>query len=53
MPHNPKGADKDQIIAVGAGDADIAIVNTYYLGVMLISKDKKDQEIAKSLKIFF
>ncbi len=53
MPYNPKGADKDQIIAVGAGDADIAIVNTYYLGVMLISKDKKDQEIAKSLKIFF
>ena len=53
LPYNPKGGDKEQIIAVGAGDADIAIVNTYYLGVMLISKDKKDQEIAQSLKIFF
>jgi iron(III) transport system substrate-binding protein len=53
MPYNPKGADKDQIVAVGAGDADIAIVNTYYLGVMLNSKNKKDLEIAKSLKIFF
>lgn len=53
FPYNPKGADKDQIIAVGAGDADIAIVNTYYLGVMLNSKNKKDLEIAKSLKIFF
>lgn len=53
FPYNPKGADKDQIKAVAAGDADIAIVNTYYLGVMLISKDEKDVEIAKSLKIFF
>lgn len=53
FPYSPKGADKDQIKAVAAGDADIAIVNTYYLGVMLISKDEKDVEIAKSLKIFF
>ncbi|QKF68164.1 iron(III)/spermidine/putrescine ABC transporter, periplasmic substrate-binding protein [Arcobacter venerupis] len=53
FPYSPKGADKDQIVAVGAGDADIAIVNTYYLGVMLNSKNKKDLEIAKSLKIFF
>lgn len=50
---NPKGSDRDQIKAVGAGEADIAIVNTYYLGVMLNSKDNNDVEIAKSLKIFF
>ena len=53
FPYNPKGADRDQIRAVAAGDADIAIVNTYYLGVMLNSEDKKDAQIAKSLKIFF
>ena len=53
FPYNPKGGDRDQIRAVAAGDADIAIVNTYYLGVMLNSEDKKDVEIAKSLKIFF
>ncbi len=53
FPYNPKGGDRDQIRAVAAGDADIAIVNTYYLGVMQNSKDKKDVEIAKSLKIFF
>ena len=53
FPYNPKGGDRDQIIAVAAGDADIAIVNTYYLGVMLNSEDKKDAQIAKSLKIFF
>jgi iron(III) transport system substrate-binding protein len=50
---DPKGGDRDQIRAVAAGDADIAIVNTYYLGVMLNGEDKKDVEIAKSLKIFF
>ena len=53
FPYNPKGSDRDQIRAVAAGDADIAIVNTYYLGVMLNSEDKKDAQIAKSLKIFF
>ncbi|CAM3570055.1 Fe(3+) ABC transporter substrate-binding protein [Arcobacter aquimarinus] len=51
--YNPKGGDRDQIRAVAAGDADLAIVNTYYLGVMLNGKDKKDLEIAKSVKIFF
>lgn len=50
---DPKGSDRDQIRAVASGDADIAIVNTYYLGVMLNGKDKKDVEIAKSLDIFF
>jgi iron(III) transport system substrate-binding protein len=53
FPYSPKGADKDQIKAVAAGDADIAIVNTYYLGVMLNSKDATDVDIAKNLKIFF
>ena len=35
-----KGADKDQIRAVASGEADIAIVNSYYLGVMANSGDK-------------
>lgn len=50
---DPKGNDRDQIRAVVAGDGDIAIVNTYYLGIMLNSKDQKDVDIAKSVKIFF
>lgn len=51
--YEPKGSDRDQIRAVAAGDADIAIVNTYYLGVMLNGKDQKDVDIAKSVKLFF
>lgn len=50
---NPKGSDKDQIRAVASGEADIAIVNSYYVGVMANSKDKVDSEIANSLKIHF
>ena len=50
---DPKGSDRDQIRAVAAGDADIAIVNTYYLGVMLNGKDQKDIDIANSVKLFF
>lgn len=49
----PKGNDRDQIKAVASGEGDIAIVNTYYLGIMLNSKDPKDVEIAQSVKVFF
>ena len=50
---SPKGNDRDQISAVAAGDGDIAIVNTYYLGIMLNSKVERDVETAKSVKLFF
>lgn len=53
LARNPKGSDKDQIRAVASGEADIAIVNSYYVGVMANSKDKVDSEIANSLKIHF
>lgn len=49
----PKGNDRDQITAVASGDGDIAIVNTYYLGIMLNSKVERDVETAKSVKLFF
>ncbi len=50
---NPKGADKDQIRAVASGEAGVAIVNSYYLGVMANSGDKVDEAIAKEVKVFF
>ncbi len=37
MARNPKGSDRDQVKAVVAGEGDIAVVNTYYLGKMLNS----------------
>lgn len=49
----PKGNDRDQIKAVASGEGEIAIVNTYYLGIMQASKNPQDVEVANSVKIFF
>ncbi|MCF6226128.1 MAG: extracellular solute-binding protein, partial [Xanthomonadales bacterium] len=46
MARKPKGGDRDQIKAVAAGQCDIAIVNTYYLGQMLNSNDPKQVKAA-------
>ncbi|MEO0795703.1 MAG: Fe(3+) ABC transporter substrate-binding protein [Verrucomicrobiota bacterium] len=53
MARAPQGNDRDQIRAVAKGLADLAIVNTYYVGLMLNSDDHKDRKIAQRLKIFF
>lgn len=53
MARPPQGSDRDQMRAVAAGLADVAIVNTYYLGLLEKSDDKKDRDVAAQLKIFF
>jgi len=49
----PQGSDRDQIRAVAAGLADVAIANTYYLGLLASSDDPKDREAASKVAIFF
>jgi len=46
----PKGGDRDQIKAVAAGQCDIAVANTYYMGKMLNS-DKDDAQRAAGMKM--
>lgn len=41
----PQGGDRDQISAVAAGQCDVAVVNTYYLGGM-INGTPEQQQIA-------
>ena len=54
MAREPKGNDRAQILAVAAGEADIAVANTYYLALMLSGKKgKEQQEAAKKVKPFF
>ncbi len=54
MVRTPKGNDRAQILAVAAGEADIAIANTYYLALMLSGKKgTEQQEAAKKVKPFF
>jgi iron(III) transport system substrate-binding protein len=49
----PQGSDRDQIRAVAAGLGDVAIVNTYYLGLLLNSPDPADRRLAEPLRVFF
>ena len=49
----PKGGDRDQISAVAAGEADIAITNTYYLAHMLASKKPEEKAAAEKVAVFF
>jgi iron(III) transport system substrate-binding protein len=51
---SPKGNDRAQILAVAAGEADLAIANTYYYALMLSGQKGKDQqEAAKTVLPFF
>ena len=54
MARDSKGNDRAQILAVAAGEADLAVANTYYLALMLSGKKgPEQQEAAKKVKPFF
>ena len=53
MARAPRGNDRDQVRAVAAGLADIAVVNTYYLGILANSKEKKDRDVFNKVSVFF
>ena len=54
MARTPTGNDRAQIMAVAAGEADIAVANTYYLALMLSgNKGAEQQAAAKKVKAFF
>jgi iron(III) transport system substrate-binding protein len=54
MSRDSKGNDRAQILAVAAGEADIAVANTYYLALMLSGKKGAEQQAAaKKVKPFF
>ena len=41
LARKPDGGDRDQVLAIAAGQCDIAIGNTYYIGQMLADPDQK------------
>jgi iron(III) transport system substrate-binding protein len=53
MARAPKGNDRDQVKAVVAGEGDIAVVNTYYIGNMLNSESPEEVKAAKAIGVFF
>lgn len=53
MARTPEGNDRDQMKAVVAGEGDVAIVNTYYVGKLLNSSDPYEVEVGEKIGIFF
>jgi iron(III) transport system substrate-binding protein len=50
----PSGNDREQAKGVFAGECDIAVANTYYMGVMLTNeKNPEQKDWAKSARIIF
>jgi iron(III) transport system substrate-binding protein len=41
LARKPDGGDRDQVKAIAAGECDIAVGNTYYIGQMLNTPDEK------------
>jgi len=54
MARDAKGNDRAQILAVAAGEADLAVANTYYYALMLSgNKGAEQQAAAKKVLPFF
>lgn len=51
LARKPDGGDRDQVKAIAAGECDIAVGNTYYIGQMLADPEQK--EAAESVRIVF
>jgi iron(III) transport system substrate-binding protein len=53
MARSPKGNDRDQVKAVASGEGDVAIVNTYYIGIMLNDANVEERRAAEQVGIYF
>lgn len=49
----PAGGDRDQIKAVAAGECDVTLANTYYLGGMINSHDEAEKQAAAKVAVFW
>jgi iron(III) transport system substrate-binding protein len=53
MAREPKGNDRDQVMAIAAGEGDVAIVNTYYLGLLSTSENPDEVLAAQNVYVVF
>ena len=54
LTRKPDGGDRDQAKAIAAGECDIGIGNTYYVGLMANNeKDPEQKDWAKAIKVVF
>ena len=53
LARNPKGNDRDQVKAIYSGVGDVAIVNSYYIGLLLSSDKEEERKAGESVSVFF
>lgn len=53
LARDPKGNDRDQVKAIASGQGDLAIVNSYYIGMLLSSEKESEVLAGKSISVFF
>lgn len=53
LAREPKGGDRDQIKAAVAGECDLVVANTYYLGGMLTGEVEQDRVTAGKIGIIW
>ena len=53
MARAPKGGDTDQIKAVGAGECQVAVSNSYYIARLMRSTKPEDQALMEKVGIVF
>lgn len=53
MAREPSGGDRDQAKAVAAGEGDVAIMNSYYVGQLAHSEDAEERKVAEAVGVFF
>ncbi|MGD9915452.1 MAG: Fe(3+) ABC transporter substrate-binding protein [Rhizobiaceae bacterium] len=54
LARKPDGGDRDQAKAIAAGECDIALGNTYYVGLMMTNeKEPEQKDWAAAIKVLF
>lgn len=53
MARPPQGGDRDQIRAVGAGECEVALTNSYYYLRMRTGEDEADREVTEKVALAF
>ena len=53
LARSPKGNDRDQVKAIYSGLGDVAIVNSYYIGLLLSSEKEEERKAGEAVSVFF
>ncbi|MFT6963450.1 MAG: iron(III) transport system substrate-binding protein [Flammeovirgaceae bacterium] len=53
MARSPKGNDRDQMKEIVKGTGDVAIVNSYYYGMLLNADNQDERKVGEQIAVFF